>query len=122
MATLLSRSLRAFFVLALALAFVLPPLAIAAPAAPTLALDAASDTGDSSSDGLTNLPTPTFIGTADPNAAITLYDGASSLGTATADATTGAWSITSSSLSDGSHSIHATADLMEKHRILLLSR
>ncbi len=74
------------------------------PAAPTL--DAASDTGISNSDGITNDTTPTFTGTTEGLAFVQLFDtdGKTVLGTTTADGT-GAWSITSTTLSAVDHSI-----------------
>ncbi|BBB69956.1 hypothetical protein UNDYM_5703 [Undibacterium sp. YM2] len=65
----------------------------ATPAAPTL--DMASDSGVSSSDGKTNISTPTFTGNTEAFATVTLYDtgGAVILGTTTADSS-GNWSIT----------------------------
>jgi uncharacterized delta-60 repeat protein len=81
-----------------------------APTAPsTPDLTAASDSGASSTDNITNVTTPTFTGTAEANSTVTLYDtdGTTVLGTATA--TGGNWSITSSPLSAGSHSITARA-------------
>jgi large repetitive protein len=81
----------------------------AVPGAPSVpALSAASDSGTSSSDRVTKTTTPTFTGTAEANSTVTLYDGATQIGTATADGS-GNWSITSSTLSSGSHSIGATA-------------
>jgi len=82
---------------------------ITAPSAPDLS--AASDSGRSNTDNVTNVTTPIFTGTAEAGATVTLYDtdGTTVLGTATADATTGAWSITSSALSDGSHTVTAKA-------------
>jgi RHS repeat-associated protein len=72
----------------------------AAPAAPsTPDLDAVSDTGSSSTDDLTNDPTPAFSGTAEANAAISLLEGATPLGTGTA--TAGAWNVTIDSHADG---------------------
>lgn len=81
-----------------------------APAAPsTPNLDPSSDSGTSSTDDITNDDTPTFAGTAESGAMVTLYDtdGSTVLGTGTA--TGGNWTITSSSLSDGSHTITAKA-------------
>jgi len=65
----------------------------ATPAAATL--DAASDSGVSSSDGKTNINTPTFKGVTEAFATVNLYDtgGAVVLGTTTADSS-GNWSIT----------------------------
>ena len=87
-----------------------------APAAPTaLALDNGSDTGNSDTDKITNDTTPTFTGMAEPGSTVTLYDtdGAAVLGTAASDASTGAWMITSVTLSSSSsgtsHNITAKA-------------
>ncbi|MFZ6777240.1 Ig-like domain-containing protein [Undibacterium sp. Ji83W] len=65
----------------------------ATPAAATL--DAASDSGVSSSDGKTNINTPTFKGVTEAFATVNLYDtgGAVVLGTTTADSS-GNWSVT----------------------------
>ncbi|WBV44616.1 Ig-like domain-containing protein [Pseudoroseomonas cervicalis] len=79
-------------------------------ASPTdLVLDTASDTGASSTDGLTNDTTPTVNGVAAPGASVSLYLGQTLLGTATADAQTGAWSITASALPEGTHQLTAVA-------------
>ncbi|UTY58301.1 Ig-like domain-containing protein [Massilia sp. erpn] len=88
-----------------ALSLLIDTTAPAAPAA--LALASASDSG-TVGDGITNDSTPTITGTAAANAAVTLYDsdGTTVLGTATADGS-GNWSITSSALGDGSHSLRA---------------
>ncbi|CAO3428344.1 FG-GAP-like repeat-containing protein [Azospirillum argentinense] len=78
------------------------------PAAPTgLALTAASNSG-STADTLTNVATPTIAGTAAAGATVVLYQGATALGTATADGA-GQWTVTSASLSDGAHSLTAKA-------------
>ncbi|MGO2233527.1 MAG: DUF4347 domain-containing protein, partial [Marinomonas sp.] len=85
--------------------------ASALPNAPsTPDLSAASDTGISSTDNVTKDNTPTFTGTAEAGATVTLFDtdGTTSLGTATADGA-GNWSITSSALSDGSHIVTTKA-------------
>jgi gliding motility-associated-like protein len=81
-----------------------------APAAPsTPVLAAASDSGTSSSDNITNVTTPVITGTAETGTTVTLYDtdGTTVLGTAVA--TNGNWSITSSTLSSGSHTLTAKA-------------
>ena len=77
-----------------------------APATP--ALITANDSGSSSSDHITHYTTPTFSGTAEAGASVTLYDtdGSTVLGTATANGS-GAWSITRSTLGEGSHTITA---------------
>nr|WP_286209090.1 Ig-like domain-containing protein [Azospirillum sp. A1-3] len=80
-----------------------------APGAPTFALSAASDSGTVSNDRLTNVAAPTVIGSADAGSTVTLYDGATSLGTVTADGG-GLWTIAASaSLSAGLHSLTALA-------------
>jgi Ca2+-binding RTX toxin-like protein len=88
-------------------ALVIDTTAPAAPSAPDLA--AASDTGTSGSDDLTNVNTPTFTGTAESGATITLYDtdGTTVLGTGVA--TGGNWSIQSSTLAGGAHTVTAIA-------------
>lgn len=78
-------------------------------------LDAASDSGISDTDGITNVVQPTFLGTSEPLSiiAIDAVPGAGGnvlrLGTATTDAS-GAWSITTTSpLADGAYTINAHA-------------
>uniref|UniRef100_UPI0027BA5884 Ig-like domain-containing protein n=1 Tax=Aquabacterium sp. TaxID=1872578 RepID=UPI0027BA5884 len=90
-----------------ALTLTIDTTAPAIPAAPTL--HAASDSGNSSSDNLTRVTTPTFTGTAESGSLVTLYDtdGTTVLGTATAIG--GVWSITSSTLAEGSHSLMVKA-------------
>lgn len=82
----------------------------AAPAAPsTPDLDAGSDTGASSTDDNTSDNTPTLTGTAEANSTVALtssIDGA--VGSTTADGS-GNWSITASTLADGTHSLTATS-------------
>ncbi len=81
----------------------------AGPTAPsTPNMTAGTDSGSSSTDNITNDNTPTFTGTADANATVTLYDtdGITILGTTTANGA-GNWLITSSALSDGAHTITA---------------
>uniref|UniRef100_UPI0025EDF065 Ig-like domain-containing protein n=1 Tax=uncultured Massilia sp. TaxID=169973 RepID=UPI0025EDF065 len=79
------------------------------PAAPsTPAMTAGTDTGLSSSDGVTSNTTPVFTGTGEIGATVTLYDtnGSTVLGNATVDGS-GKWSITSSTLSQGMHQVTA---------------
>jgi Ca2+-binding RTX toxin-like protein len=80
-----------------------------APAVSTPDLDAASDDGASDTDDVTTVTTPTFTGNAESGAAVTLYDtdGTTVLGTTAAAG--GHWSITSSELFLGDHTITATA-------------
>lgn len=76
------------------------------PAAPRL--DAASDTGSSSTDGVTNDATPVFTGVAEPGSTVTLYEGDTALGAVVAGPD-GLWTITSSTLAEGSHIVSAGA-------------
>jgi hypothetical protein len=78
----------------------------AVPSAPDLV--ASSDSGVSDTDNITRVTTPTFTGTAEANATVTLFDGTTIIGTGKANAS-GVWSIASSTLADGVHSITATA-------------
>lgn len=81
----------------------------ALPAAPSVPdLVAGSDSGSSPTDNITNDNTPTFTGTAEPNSTVTILANAVPVGTGTADLS-GNWSITTSTLTDGSKSITATA-------------
>jgi uncharacterized repeat protein (TIGR02059 family) len=82
-----------------------------APAAPSIVLAAGSDTGASSTDRITSDTTPTFTGSTEPGATVWLYgtDGTTVLDTATADATTGHWSLTSSVLPAGTHTFTVKA-------------
>ncbi|MET1116714.1 MAG: DUF4347 domain-containing protein, partial [Comamonas sp.] len=83
----------------------------AAPGTPPQpVLDAASDTGASSSDGITTDTTPLITGTAEAGSTVTLYDtdGTTVLGNQmTGD--DGAWGIQSSALDPGVHSLTASA-------------
>ncbi|MDB5098933.1 MAG: putative hemagglutinin/hemolysin-related protein, partial [Cyanobacteria bacterium RYN_339] len=83
---------------------------LAAPAAPAVTgLTPASDTGSSDHDGVTATAAPTVTGTAEANATVEVFDGATSLGTTLADAA-GGWSFTpGSNLALGTHQVHATA-------------
>ena len=94
--------------------------ALIRPAPSTPDLDAASDTLDpngtpligSDTDNNTSDNTPTFSGTAEANSLVRLFaddgSGAVQVGTTTADGS-GDWSITSSTLSDDTYDITATA-------------
>ncbi|MCS6153776.1 DUF4347 domain-containing protein [Shewanella baltica] len=80
------------------------------PAAPsTPDLDAGSDTGVSDTDNNTSDNTPTFSGTAEANATVTVISSLSgTLGTTTADGS-GDWSFTAGAMANGIHNITATA-------------
>jgi hypothetical protein len=83
----------------------------AAPAAPTgLSLDTTTDSG-AKGDGITSFAQIEIDGSATPGSTVTLYDtnGTTVIGTGTANATTGAFSITTSALTTGNHSITAKA-------------
>lgn len=72
-------------------------------------LDAASDSGDSATDNLTRINTPTFVGTSD-GVSITLssdLDGV--LGTTRVDGA-GVWSLTATTMRDGAHQVSVTAN------------
>jgi len=80
-------------------------VAPAAPSVPDLA--DASDTGASNSDNITNVALPTFTGTGENGATVTLLDGTTPIGTGTV--TAGVWSITATTaLTPGVNSITAT--------------
>jgi hypothetical protein len=78
---------------------------VAAPSTPDLTN--ASDTGASNTDDITKLNTPTFSGTAEAGSTVTLYEGATVLGSGVA--TGGVYTITSSALADGVHHVTAQA-------------
>jgi hypothetical protein len=78
-----------------------------APAAPsTPVLASASDSGITG-DNLTNDTTPTLTGTAEAGSTVRIYDGVTQVGSGTA--TGGNWSITTSALTSGAHTLTATA-------------
>ena len=79
------------------------------PSAPSATdLVTASDSGDDT-DNLTNDTTPTITGTAEADSMVTLYDSDGTTVIGTAVATGGTYSVTTSALADGIHSITATA-------------
>jgi hypothetical protein len=82
-------------------------LAPAAPSAPDLHKD--SDSGVLDTDNLTNNTTPVFTGTAEAGAIVRLYDsdGTTEIGHATAAG--GNWTITTSTLLNGEHTVTAKA-------------
>ncbi|GFE73806.1 Ig-like domain-containing protein [Novosphingobium sp. TCA1] len=83
-----------------------------APIAPVISAvtdDVGANRGPLVSGASTDDGQPTFTGTAEPNALITLYDGATVIGTAQADGT-GAWTVTPTApLGQGSHTLSVTA-------------
>src|SRR6185437_14212978 len=77
-----------------------------APAAPTIATYSA-DTGVAG-DGITSDNTLTLAGSAEANSTVKLFDGATLIGSVTANAS-GAWSYTTAALADDIHHLTATA-------------
>ncbi len=72
------------------------------------ALDLTTDSGASGADNLTNIATPTIVGTADAGNRVVLYDGAAAVGTAIAGGG-GLWTIAAASLSDAVRTLTAKA-------------
>ncbi len=72
-------------------------------------LTQASDSGSSSSDNITKVSTPTVTGTAPSNSTVKIYRGPSVVGTQTLSGGATTYSITTSSLADGTHELTATA-------------
>jgi hypothetical protein len=91
-----------------AFAFTVDATAPAAPAIVTVTDDVGGTQGALGIGGLTDDARPTLAGTAEPNARIVIYDNGAQIGTANADAS-GAWTFTTPLLSDGPHSLTATA-------------
>src|SRR5262249_36966312 len=80
---------------------------VAPAAAPAgLTLDPASDSG-AKGDGITSVATPVIHGTGIAGDTITVLDGSVVVGTATV-AADGTWSLTTSHLADGTHTLTAT--------------
>ena len=82
-----------------------------APAAPsTPHMTAGTDTGMSTSDGITSNTRPAFSGTAEVGSTVKLYDtdGTTALGSATANGS-GVWNIASSALTEGDHTLTTKA-------------
>src|SRR6185437_15115427 len=79
---------------------------ITAPVAPTIA-SYSTDSG-TVGDGITNDNTLTLTGTAEANSTVKVFDGATLLGSATANGA-GAWSFTTAALTNGLHSLTAIA-------------
>ena len=69
--------------------------------------DVGASQGDLASGDTTDDSTPTLSGTAEANSLISVYDGDTLLGTATADVN-GSWSFTTPALSNGLHSLTVT--------------
>jgi fibronectin type 3 domain-containing protein len=78
------------------------------PAQPSVPVIASYSDSGLLGDHITRFRTPNFTGFADPNVSIQLFSGALLLGGAKADAN-GAWSATTSTLSDGSYIVTAIA-------------
>jgi cyclophilin family peptidyl-prolyl cis-trans isomerase len=81
---------------------------IVAPTA--FALAAASDSGPSNSDRVTNVTSPAFTGTAEPGSSVSLFiNGKRAVGTAVADPVSGAFTVVSSALRPGAYRVSAVA-------------
>ncbi len=81
-----------------------------APVVSTPDLATADDTGISSTDNITTQKRPTFTGTATAGSTVTVFDGATLLGTATLAGTNWTYTVPNpKALSDGGHSITAVA-------------
>jgi hypothetical protein len=78
------------------------------PAAPTIDLLAADDSGSSDSDNITKTTVLRLTGATEAFAVIELFDGSTSLGTVTADAA-GVWLFTTSTLSAATYAFKAQA-------------
>src|ERR1019366_4849028 len=76
-----------------------------APVVPTIA-SFSTDSG-TVGDHITNDNTPMLTGTAEANSTVNIYDGATLLGSATANAS-GAWTYTTAALTDGAHNLTTT--------------
>ena len=76
-----------------------------APVVPAIA-SFSTDSG-TVGDHITNDNTPTLTGTAEANSTVNIYDGATLLGSATANAS-GAWTYTTAALTDGAHNLTTT--------------
>ncbi|MCR4317374.1 MAG: FG-GAP-like repeat-containing protein [Planctomycetes bacterium] len=79
------------------------------PNAPTIALAPASDSGDSASDGITNDGTPALEGTAEAASTISVSDTGATISGQTSVGALGDFSLTLTSIADGSYSVSATA-------------
>ncbi len=80
---------------------------LTAPAAPSTPFLAVASDGGPDGDNLTNDDTPTFTGTAEAGSTVTIYDGVTQVGSGVASG--GNWSVTTSTLGTGAHTITATA-------------
>jgi hypothetical protein len=79
------------------------------PAAPTIDLKAASDSGVSNSDKVTRIPNLFFEGTSEANATITVYIDGANAGTATADGSGDYEFLVGSAMASGTYVVMATA-------------
>ena len=86
------------------------PVTINVPVATTPTIVSFSVDSGTVGDGITNDKILTLTGTADANTTIKVFDGATLLGTSTADSG-GAWSFLTPALADGLHDFAATAGL-----------
>ena len=78
------------------------------PAAPSTPVLAPASDGGVKGDNITNVNTPTFAGTAEAGSTVTILSDGTAVGTGIATSG-GSYSVTTSTLTDGTHSITATA-------------
>lgn len=83
------------------------PVTISAPAPGAPAIVSFSRDSGVVGDGITKDNTPTLAGTAAANSTVTVFDGSTKIGTATANSN-GAWTFTATKLTDGNHSFTTT--------------
>ena len=93
---------------ATAITFTVDSVAPLAVTGLTVSDNVGTTTGTLTSGAFTDDNTPTLAGTAEANALVTIYDGATILGTVAADAA-GAWTYTTTALTDGAHQLSVTA-------------
>jgi Bacterial Ig-like domain/Calx-beta domain len=75
---------------------------------PTIQLSPFSDSGVSNSDNITNVNTPTVLGTAPPNASIQVLDSGFVIASGVANSS-GNWSVSTNTLSNGVHNLTVKA-------------
>ncbi|PLS20975.1 Ig-like domain-containing protein, partial [Neptunicoccus cionae] len=90
------------------------------PAAPAISTTISHDTGISSSDRVTQDDTVRVSGTTEANTVVRIYDGAVLVGI-DQTTSTGNWAITTSSLSDGVHTLRAEAEDLAGNKSILSS-
>ncbi len=85
-----------------------PPFPVEGGGVSLTTIDDFSNDSGTADDGITNDSTLTLTGSAAANSTVKVFDGATQIGTTTANSS-GAWSYTTAALSDGNHNLKATA-------------